>query len=97
MDKTTQNAIDRHLAVLDLFSAGEISASDFEDRYLRLFEDDPEIYKNQLFNVLDKLFADVDSFCADPGLRDEQDIDEHEFKRRVTAAAKQLKTIRDAA
>lgn len=35
------------------------------------------------FSALNDLFFDVDSYCADPSLRDDGDLDEQELRSRA--------------
>lgn len=48
----------------------EISATEFEKSYLLLFKSDRSKVGGEKFNILDKLFADVDAFVDDPELRE---------------------------
>jgi Bacterial self-protective colicin-like immunity len=67
-DAATRMA-DRYKQLISRFVDGEISASEFEGCYLALFKSDTSKVGGEKFNILDKLFADVDAFEADPELR----------------------------
>lgn len=70
---TTDEAIKRMLAryknPISRFAHGEISASEFESDYLRLFTTDRNQVLGREFNILDRLFSDVDEYTSDPELR----------------------------
>ena len=65
-----------YLALIHRFISGEISALDFEQNYLRLFKADVRPLQGEVYEVLNKLFSDVDVFCADSSLRRHDDLDE---------------------
>jgi hypothetical protein len=48
----------------------EIPAAEFEKSYLSLFKSDRSKVGGEKFNILDKLFADIDAFVDDPELRE---------------------------
>lgn len=51
------------------FVCGNTSASEFESEFVPYFKNDQFQVIGEAFDVLDGLFADVDAFEADPGLR----------------------------
>lgn len=51
------------------FIIEDISADEFETAYLRRFKDDPNQVIGDEFDILDKLFADVDAYVSDPILK----------------------------
>lgn len=69
----TNEAIARMVAryedVICKFIHGEMSASDFEACYLRLFKTDKSQVSGREFLILDRLFSDVDEYTSDPELR----------------------------
>lgn len=62
-------AVAPYAILLRLFVAGAMSADEFEVVFLRLYKSDATDWPPELFDVLDRLFADVDDYCADPALR----------------------------
>jgi len=79
-----------YVDLIRLFLARVLSASEFEQQYLALFKGDSEPKAEPLFLILDRLFADVDAFCEQPWLRDEDDIGEEELRARCEAALDRL-------
>jgi len=58
------------------FLQREISATQFEATFLNRFKSEPEGMPESLYLALDRLFSDVDMFCADDELREDDDLDE---------------------
>ena len=68
VEATTRMA-NRYKQLISGFINREISAPEFESRYLAMFKNDKNKVGGEKFNVLDRLFADVDAYEADPELR----------------------------
>ena len=60
---------DRYKPLISKFINKEISASEFESCYIALFKRDKSKVGGEKFDILDRLFADVDAYEADPELR----------------------------
>jgi len=71
----------KYIVLIDAFVRGKIKPEIFEKEYLKLFKNDSGRVKQE-FVILDEIFADVDAFCNEPELCDEDDIDEYELKQR---------------
>jgi hypothetical protein len=80
-----------YLDLIDDFLASRTAATEFESRYLRLFKTDSVRRPDRVFQVLDELFADIDSFVSDPELRDEGDLDEAALRDRAEHAGQRLR------
>ena len=52
-------------ALIEGFLNGVISVEDFEARYLRTFKDDSTIRDDNEYEILNRLFSDVDVFRSD--------------------------------
>ncbi|VBA38101.1 hypothetical protein LAUMK13_01968 [Mycobacterium innocens] len=48
----------------------EITAPEFQSLYFMVFKNDGDQVPGTEFKILDRLFADVDDYTADPGLRE---------------------------
>lgn len=59
----------RYMQLISKFINKEISAQEFECRYLHSFKNDKHKVNGEKFDILDRLFADVDAYEADPELR----------------------------
>lgn len=83
---------DRYKRLISGFINNEISAPEFENRYLVLFKGDKSKVGGQKFDILDRLFADVDAYEADPELRKQVHgaIDDKELLSCARAAYQKL-------
>ena len=72
------------------FLEEQLTAVEFETRFLAMFKDEEKPFESSVFDILDRLFSDVDAFCADESLRDEEDLDEQELRERCDAAIRKL-------
>jgi len=55
--------LERYVAKIRQFVDGDITACQFEESYLQIFKSEEKILPEDVFEVLNSLFADVDSFC----------------------------------
>ena len=76
----TVNKIDPYVHLMKSFVEDRIDAIEFERRYLSMFKSDTNSWTEAEYENLNYLFAEVDAFCADPELRDANDIDEEQLK-----------------
>jgi len=83
----------KYIDLIRSFVKGDIVASDFERCYLKVFKTETGDLSEDKFEVLDSLFASVDSFCAEEELRDEDDIDENELLRDANNALRYLESM----
>ena len=78
-----------YLEVLTSFLSGSIGVSDFETRYLDLFKHDDVIRPEEVFNVLDSLFSDIDAYSPGPA---DGEIDEDQLRGSASEAYRLLRT-----
>lgn len=63
--------------------------------FLTIYKRDPTIWRGQLFQTLDKLFAAVDAYCADPRiLQDVGGLDGNGLRDRAELTLQELRAIR---
>ena len=72
--------LDPYVHLMQSFVENKIDANEFERRYLSMFKSDTNSWTEAEYENLNNLFAEVDAFCADPELRDENDIDEEQLR-----------------
>lgn len=78
-------------SMIKRFIDGESSADEFETEFLSYFKSDTKQTVSNEFDVLDGLFADVDDYVSDPGLRASVGgLDEHQLRQRATTAYHRL-------
>lgn len=78
------------------FAERRLEAEEFESVYLALFKNDPTMWPQEVFDVLNRLFTDVDAYSPDPALRGRNDIDEAELRKQTELAINQLNDAVDA-
>jgi hypothetical protein len=77
--------------LLSAFTAGAITADAFEARFLEMYKSDPTKWPDDVFDVLDRLFAEVDDYVADPSLRLRVGgLSDDELRRCAEQAMRQL-------
>ncbi|TWJ24392.1 colicin immunity domain-containing protein [Micromonospora endolithica] len=72
-----------HLAAIRAFVDGRLTAREFEVIYLNIFKYDPHPHEDSVAMPLERLFAEVDAFVADPALRAEVGGSDEETLRQV--------------
>ena len=81
--------------LIGLLLSGRIHPAEFEALYHATFLNDPAQHPDADFQLLDHLFAEADSYCADPGLRAASGgIDETELVRQANVAWQGLVSLR---
>jgi len=84
------SAIEKYILLLSQFIADEITGLEFEDLFLEMFKSESNILPNYAYDALNKLFLDVDSYCGDPDLRDDEDLDDEMLEVSAKEALKKL-------
>ncbi len=77
--------MEKYIKLLQSFADRKISADEFEQRFLQLFKGDNNLQPAREFQILDKLFADVDAYCSDPDLIEDPRFDIGEVQLQVSA------------
>lgn len=87
----------QYVSLLKGFLAGEISAEEFQAKYIGMFKAEDREFDPSLFVILDALFGDVDSFVLNPELMAELEsqnpgfyLDETALRRKVSSAYEKL-------
>ena len=83
-----------YLELLASFLRGSVGVSDFEGAYLDLFKHDDVIRPDEVFDVLDELFSDVDAYSPQPA---DDEVDEEQLRQRAREAYHRLRTYADNA
>jgi hypothetical protein len=90
---TTDLQLGPYLDLLTSFLSRSIGVSDFETRYLDLFKQDDVIRPEEVFDVLDSLFSDVDAYSPHPA---EDEIGEEQLRREAGEAYERLRAYAQA-
>ena len=69
-DTAVARMVQNYSPLIKAFIDGRISPEDFETAYLAKFKGDSTQVVGPHFDILDELFADVDDYVSEPGLRE---------------------------
>jgi hypothetical protein len=64
----SKHIIKPYIDLIEYYIKAKISANEFEQEYIDLYLNDSTAWPEELFQILNKLFSDVDSFCHDETL-----------------------------
>jgi hypothetical protein len=93
MAKLKVHKLSPYLKLIEEFTLRRIPAAEFEREYLQMFKNDVSTWTEEEYEVLNDLFCDVDSFCSDPRLRDNNDLDEVQLRDSANTALEKLSEI----
>jgi len=83
-----------HVILIRAFLERRLTAVEFEVLFLAAFKAEGPRRPPEIFNVLERIFFDVDDFCPDEELRERAGgIDERELRARVEAAQERLAEV----
>ena len=55
-----------------------------------MFKEETRVLPEDVYDALNNLFLDVDAYCGDVSLRDDEDLDEEDLVASVKEALKKL-------
>lgn len=79
--------------LLNDFLSGKLPASEFQREYLNRFKSEKRWLDSELFDLLEKVFGDVDSYSSDPELLAANPafyLDEVRLRERIRTALDRL-------
>lgn len=85
--------IQPYINLIEKFKGNQINAQRFEKSFLELFKNDSSEFSEKEYEILNSIFYDVEDFCADPTIRDEDDLDEEQLKTRSEKHLEQLRAL----
>lgn len=93
MIQENANYIQPYIELVESFTNIQISAQQFEKSYLEMFKNDPSQFSEREYEVLNNIFYDVEDFCADPTIRDEDDLDERQLRTKSKKHLEELRAL----
>ncbi len=87
---STMEWLEQYILLITQFVTGDITASQFEVSYLKMFKNESRELPEDTYKVLNGLFSDVDAYCGDPELRDDEDLGDEELLSSARDALKKL-------
>ena len=82
--------IEKYILLISQFVAGEITGLEFEDIFLKMFKSESNTLPEYAYDALNNLFLDVDAYCGDPDLRDDEDLDDEMLEASAKETLKKL-------
>ncbi len=82
-----------YLELMEKVVVGELDLNEFECAYLNTFKNDPTMWGEAEFRVMNSIFLDLDSYSPDGNLRGPDDLDENQMMSLIEPALKALKRI----
>jgi hypothetical protein len=79
MNQQTKQILSKYIDLIDGFVSGFVTASEFENRYLKMFKNETYHFEETIFFKLDELFAVADAYCPDETIRDAFDTSEEQL------------------
>ena len=64
-----------------------------EALYADMFKNEKREFPQDVYDVLNELFCDVDAYCGDPELRDDEDLDDEQLLNCAKKALEILNSI----
>jgi hypothetical protein len=93
-DRAWPAAVKPYGVLIELFVDQRITADEFETIFLPLYTSDPTSWNSETYDLLDRLFSEVDRYCDDPRLRNETGgIDSAELRERAAETAVRLRQL----
>ncbi|HYE31794.1 MAG TPA: colicin immunity domain-containing protein [Methylomirabilota bacterium] len=89
----TEDELHQYFSLIEAYIARQITATQFEKEYLAIFKADNRRLPETVFNVLNRLFSDVDDFVENPELRSAGDLDELLLLARAKQAYQDLTKV----
>ena len=89
--RNSRSNTDSYEPLIEHFIGGLITLREFENRYLRLFKEDTRNFSDAEYDLLNRLFTDLDAYCPHPGLRGEDDISDEQLVTRARSALQRLR------
>lgn len=94
------NEYNDYIGIVQRFIQGDLPVDEFQLQYLNMFKDETRRLSDPLFELLDRLFGDVDAYCGDPATRKELNathpgfyLDESELRLRAMHAVEGLRAL----
>ncbi|WP_071655492.1 colicin immunity domain-containing protein [Mangrovactinospora gilvigrisea] len=85
--------IEPFLIIASAMLQRRIKAPEFETVFLALFRGPAGEIRGDAGDAVSRLFSAVDSYCADPELRDDHDLDEQSLRLEVARFIERVKEI----
>ena len=93
MTEQQRASLQSYTTLMSEFVDGKLTAATFESAYLQKFKNEGTMLPESVFSVLDRLFGDVDAYCADPSIRGSDGLGDEELLTATNTALAALAKI----
>ena len=90
---STIESLEQYISLINQLVAGELATSHFEMSYLKMFKNETREFPEDVYDVLNSLFTDVDAYCGDLELRDHDDLNDEELLSSAKDALEKLTAL----
>ncbi len=84
--------VQKYFTLIEDFVSNRIGASEFEKKFLEIHRADTFEYSENVHRILSILFSDIDDYCSNPEIRDENDLDDEGLLIKAKKALDELRT-----
>ncbi|MEM6272600.1 MAG: colicin immunity domain-containing protein [Bacteroidota bacterium] len=85
--------MEKYLKIITAYTIREISIYEFQKNYFLMVKTEEKMFPPQVFKVIGTLFSDLDSYCEDPELWEEGDLNAQEILKNAKTALHKLKRL----
>ena len=90
---STIESLEHYISLINQYVVGDLATSHFEMSYLKMFKNETREFPEDVYDVLNGLFTDVDAYCGDSKLRDHDDLNDEELLRNAREALEKLTAL----
>ena len=94
MTETQSECLNGYLTLLRDFAAGKLDARLFESTYIHKFKTERVELPENIFNVLDRLFAEADAYCPDSDVKSTDCIGDAQLLAGAKEALAQIDALK---
>ncbi len=84
MNNIEKKELEKYLILISEYVSGRINSIEFETKYLQTYPNDAFHYSEKTYELLATLSSDVDAYCSNPDIRDDNDLDEEQLRQKAT-------------
>lgn len=90
---TSTQHLKPYITLIHQFVNKQITATEFETSFTNMFKNETYLFSEEVFQVLNRLFTDVDAYCDDDELCDEDDLNDEQLYSCAEQALEHLKSL----
>lgn len=83
----------KYINLIEEFVGNIITADEFKVSYLAMFKAETRMLDDDIYEPLNTLFSDCDSYCANESLRGKDDLSADELHSKASEALEKLRRL----